>query len=105
MNHKTLHDTLCRVPIRCSMGTHMKTTIEIADALMAEARRLMVHEQRTLRSLIEEGLRLLLKERRGGNRKVYTFQPVVFRGEGLQPGIDPGNWEQIADLIYRGRGT
>lgn len=105
MSRRTTTDTLARVPSRSSMGTHMKTTIEIADSLLAEAKRLMVRERRTLRSLIEEALRLLLKARRGSKRKPYTYKPVLFRGEGLQPGIDPGNWEQIADLIYRGRGT
>ena len=39
------------------MGTHMKTTIELADGLLADARRVAAEEGTTLRALLEEGLR------------------------------------------------
>ncbi len=38
----------------------MKTTVEIADDLLREAKRRAVDERRSLRALIEEGLRLRL---------------------------------------------
>ncbi len=44
------------------MVTHMKTTVEIADALFAEARAEAERRGTTMRSLIEEGLRRLLDE-------------------------------------------
>jgi hypothetical protein len=105
MTPRSVRNRFQRAPIRSSMGTHMKTTVEIAEALLAEARQLMAREDRTLRSLIEEGLRLVLAERSRRGPEPYTFRPVVVRGEGLQPGIEEGNWDQLADLIYRGRGT
>lgn len=39
------------------MGAHMKTTIEISDALFATAKEVAHSRQTTLRALIEEGLR------------------------------------------------
>jgi hypothetical protein len=41
----------------------MKTTIEIADDLLARAQRLAQQEKTTLRALTEQGLRLVLKAR------------------------------------------
>jgi hypothetical protein len=38
------------------MGAHMKTTIEISDALLSEARRLAEKQGTTMRRLVEEGL-------------------------------------------------
>jgi hypothetical protein len=40
------------------MVTHMKTTVEISDGLLDEARRLAAREATTVRALIEAGLRL-----------------------------------------------
>lgn len=46
------------------MGTHMKTTVDISDELFARARKTAEQQGTTLRSLIEEGLQLALKQRR-----------------------------------------
>jgi len=85
------------------MVTHMKTTVEIADPLLREARKVAAREGTTVRALMEEGLRKALEGRR--NRARFRLRKVTFRGEGLQPEIAEGSWERIRDLIYEGRGA
>jgi hypothetical protein len=86
------------------MVTHMKTTIEIADSLLAEARRVAEREGTTLRSLAEEGLRLALKARVDGSGP-FQLHLVTFAGDGLQPGVAEGGWDRIRGLVYEGRGA
>ncbi len=81
----------------------MKTTVEISDALLQEAKRVASKEETTLRELIEEGLRRSLEERK--HRGEFRLRRVSFKGKGLQPGISPGSWERIRELIYEGRGA
>lgn len=68
------------------MVTHMKTTIEIADALLKEAKRLAEKEKTTVRALVEDGLRRVLDERKR-KRKPYAFKLVTVKGSGLQPDL------------------
>jgi len=60
----------------------MKTTIEISDALLDEAKRIASRESSTLRELIEEGLRRSIEERR--KRKDFRLRRASYRGKGLQ---------------------
>jgi hypothetical protein len=80
----------------------MKTTIEIADSLLAEAKEVAAREHTTIRDLVENGLRLVLDERR--ERKPFKLRDGSYRGtgRGLRPEYE-GNWEKIRDEIYEGR--
>lgn len=77
------------------MGTHMKTTIEIASALLKEAKRAAAKEGSTLRALVEEGLRSALETRRK-RRRPFQLKLVTVRGR-LQRGI---GWDLPRDLAY-----
>ncbi|MFQ5505438.1 MAG: DUF2191 domain-containing protein [Planctomycetota bacterium] len=81
----------------------MKTTIEMPDDLLEEARALAVKEKTTLKSLLVEGLRRVLAQRK--RRKRFRLRDASVTGNGLQPGISEGSWEQIRNLSYRGRGS
>ena len=85
------------------MGTHMKTTVEIPDALLAAARRVAARDGLTLRQLVEEGLRRVVGDRR--KDQPYRMRRAAFRGQGLQPGLADASWERIRDLSYEGRGS
>jgi Arc/MetJ family transcription regulator len=80
----------------------MKTTIDIADALLDEAKRVAAKEGTTVRALVEQGLRRALAERRRGGR--FRLRRASFRGKGLQPGVRELGWERIRELAYEGRG-
>jgi hypothetical protein len=80
----------------------MKTTVNIADPLLAAAKMLAAEEHTTLRALIEEGLRRVLESRQ--RQGPFQLRRASFRGNGLQPDISEGHWERIRDLIYEGRG-
>ena len=79
----------------------VKTTVEIADALLEEAKRVASRDASTLRELIEEGLRRSLEERK--KKKSFRLRHASFRGKGLQPGVSP-DWTRIRELIYEHHG-
>ena len=87
------------------MGSHiMKTTIEIADDLFERAQQLARKEKTTFRSLTEQGLRLVLKEKQGKPAK-WKWEPVTFKGDGLTDEFKNASWEKIRDEIYKGHGA
>jgi Arc/MetJ family transcription regulator len=82
-------------PVLSSMGTHMKTTIEISDALLADAKRVAARDGVTLRALVEQGLRQVLEGQRRDARP-FKLRKASFKGGGLQPGIDPSMFRELA---------
>ena len=85
------------------MVTHMKTTIDIAEALLTRAKQVAATEGVTLRELVEEGLRQVLEERE--QRASFRLRRATFRGQGLQPDVAAGSWQHLRDLAYEGRGA
>lgn len=79
----------------------MKTTIEISDPLLRQAKRVASRERTTVRALVERGLRRDLAERRRGAK--FRQRRVTFRGQGLRPELDC-SWEKLSALAYEGRG-
>jgi len=80
------------------MVAHMKTTIDIADALLAAAKQRARQERRTLRDIVEQGLRSVLSDRPAPNTERFQIQP--FEGNGMFPGMVEGDWEAIREAIY-----
>ena len=80
----------------------MKTTIEIADSLLEEAKRLAAKEGTTVRAYVEQGLRRIVAERK--SRGLFRLRKATFKGKGLQPGVQDATWERIRETIYPGRG-
>ncbi len=81
------------------MAAHMKTTVEISDALLDAARQVAARERTTVRSLIEEGLRHVVGRRSGAK---YRLRDASVSGKGLNPDIEGKGWDAIRDRIYEG---
>jgi hypothetical protein len=81
---------------------HMKTTVEISDALAAAAREVAARERTTLRALIEAGLRKVLDERERSG--AFRLRDASFRGNGLQSDYTGAGWERIREAAYEERG-
>ncbi len=65
----------------------MRITIRIKDDLLRRARKRAADEGRTLTSLIEDGLTLILAKRKASRRKRVEL-PVSKASGGVLPGID-----------------
>lgn len=64
----------------------MKTTLDLNDALVTEAKTLAAQQRTSLTRLIEEGLQMRLRAQRTASR---TVRLPVYRGKGgLAPGLD-----------------
>lgn len=85
------------------MGTHMKTTIEISDPLLREARALAAARGQTLREVVEAGLRQVITARRQG-KKPFRLRDASVGGKGLRKGLRDDDWGKILDLAYGDRG-
>jgi len=80
----------------------MKTTVEIPDSLLEEAKSLASREGTTIRALVEEGLRRTLAERK--RAKEFRLRKATFKGIGMQPALAGAPWDQIRDTAYEGHG-
>ena len=84
------------------MGTHMKTTLDIADPLLAQAKALAHKEKITVRALVERGLKLALAEHK--NRRRFKLRDASVTGNGLRPDAAELSWDQLRALTYQGHG-
>jgi hypothetical protein len=65
----------------------MKTTLDINDGLLARAKAQAARERSSLTRLIEDGLRLRLRNRRASAKNVPAL--AIFEGKGgLRSGLD-----------------
>jgi hypothetical protein len=81
----------------------MKTTIEISDPLLRDARKLAEREGVTLRALVERGLRRVVAETKPA--APFKLRRASFKGRGLQTDLGDASWDKLRDLSYEGRGA
>jgi hypothetical protein len=80
----------------------MKTTLDIPDPLLREARKVAERERTTLRALVEQGLRRVLADRQ--RRRGFRLRKASFKGQGLHPDMKNAGWERLRELAYEDRG-
>jgi antitoxin component of RelBE/YafQ-DinJ toxin-antitoxin module len=83
------------------MGS-VKTTIEISDSLLREARKVAEREGVTLRALVERGLDRVIAERK--RAAPFKLRQASFKGKGLQAEFRSASWDDVRHEIYKGRG-
>jgi hypothetical protein len=75
----------------------MKTTLDIDDYLLANAKALAARQRTSLTRLIEEGLQLRLRSSRSAS-KVGKRKIPVYKGRGgIVPGLDPCSNKAMLD--------
>ena len=77
----------------------MRTTVRLSDSLLREAKKYAAHHGTTLTSMLDQGLRMILRENapayKAGKKK---FRLTTFKGTGLRPGIDPASNAAMVDI-------
>jgi hypothetical protein len=81
---------------------NVKTTLDISDPLLREAKKIAARDRTTLRALMEQGLRKIIAERKA--ERPFRLRKVTFKGQGLVAELRDADWDQIRDLAYEGRG-
>jgi hypothetical protein len=81
----------------------MKTTLDISDPLLDQARRIAARDGETLRSLVEQGLRKVVAER-SARTKPFKLRDVAVGVPGVQSEYERLSWEEKRALMYEGRG-
>lgn len=76
----------------------MKTTVEIPDALLRQAKRLAAKKGIPVRELIEQGLRHAIAEH--AKPKKSAFRQITFGGGGLTAEFQNAPWSKIREAAY-----
>lgn len=80
----------------------MKTTVDIPQSLLDEAKKLAANHRTTVKALVEEGLRRVISEHQ--RSEGFHLRKATFKGAGLQPDMEGVSWEGLRERAYEGRG-
>ena len=77
----------------------MKTTLDLNDQLLADAKALAAQQRTSLTRLIEEGLQLRLRAQSAGRTSGHTRLPVFKGRGGLVAGVDPRSNKAVLEAL------
>lgn len=77
----------------------MKTTLDLNDQLLADAKALAAQQRTSLTRLIEEGLQLRLRAPAASAKKGRVRLPVFKGRGGLVTGVDPLSNKALLDAL------
>lgn len=75
----------------------MRTTLDLNDRLMAEAKSLAARRGLSFKALVEEALRERLHARAGSERVPVALP--TYGGQGLQPGVDLTDGAALLEIM------
>lgn len=77
----------------------MRTTVDLADALLVEAKRIAAERHTSLTRVLEESLRRYLAEERAGRRRARIAKPLpVIEGARPVKGVDLDDTSALLEL-------
>jgi hypothetical protein len=77
----------------------MRTTVRLDDALLEKARAEAARRRVTLTSLIEQGLRLVLRRPMPKGARQHVSLPVSRQGGGVRRGVDLNDSAALLDTL------
>ncbi len=77
----------------------MRTTLNISDALLTEAKQTAARTGRTLTQIIEDALRESLARRDASRTAPRTIKLTTFKGTGVAPGVNLDDSAGLRDLM------
>lgn len=80
----------------------MKTTIELSDDLARKAKDFAARKGTTLRAVIEQGIRIVLRE--DVSAETFRLRDASVGGRGLQEEFRDADWKSIREAAYEERG-
>lgn len=84
------------------MVVRVKTTVDIAETVLNQAKVIAAREGITLRALIEEGLQHVIDERQQ-QETGFRLRDASYGSGGGVAGIDPDDWMSIKHLVRDAR--
>jgi hypothetical protein len=82
----------------------MKTTVELPDDLLIEAKKRAAELRVPLRQLLEEGLRERLRRKKGSRGAKKNHIHWITVAGGLPPGLDVSDREKVHDFLSEDEG-
>ncbi|HSN73112.1 MAG TPA: hypothetical protein VLT59_16470 [Steroidobacteraceae bacterium] len=80
----------------------MKTTIDLPDDLARKAKAYAARKNTTLRAVIEQGIRQVLRDDRSASS--FKLRDASVPGNGLRDGFREADWARIREEAYGDRG-
>lgn len=77
----------------------MRTTVRLSEELLRKAKKKAAEKGRTLTSLIEEGLRIVLADSGRLRRRDHVELPVSAASGGTLPGVDLNRSSDLEDRM------
>jgi hypothetical protein len=81
----------------------MKTTLDISDSLLDQARKIAARDGETLRALVEQGLRKVVAER-STRAKPFRLRDMSVGTPGVQSAYETLSSDEKRALMCEGRG-